>query len=210
MAHLLNSRLSPTLLHTSLIFNSRFNRIVMKTQIKCFYTSCACQSIVSIFCCCCSVAQSCQTLCNPMDCSLLACQASLSLTISQSLSKFMFITSVMSSSHLIPWCSLLLQPSIFPSIKDFSNESSVLIRWPKYWSFSFSINLSREYSGLISLKTDWLDSLLSKALSGAFSSTTLRRHQFFGVLPSLRYSSHNHTWPLRRAEPWLYRPLSAE
>ena len=157
--------------------------------------------------CCCSVTKLCPALCDPMDCSTAHF---LSLTISQSLSKFMFITSVMSSSHLIPWCSLLLQPSIFPSIKDFSNESSVLIRWPKYWSFSFSINLSREYSGLISLKTDWLDSLLSKALSGAFSSTTLRRHQFFGVLPSLRYSSHNHTWPLRRAEPWLYRPVSAE
>ena len=147
MAHLLNSRLSPTLLHTSLIFNSRFNRIVMKTQIKCFYTSCACQSIVSIFCCCCSVAQSCQTLCNPMDCSLLACQASLSLTISWSLPKFMFIELVMLSSHLILWCPLLLLPSIFHSIKGFSNESSVCIRWPKYWSFSFSISPWSEYSG---------------------------------------------------------------
>ena len=82
-------------------------------------------------------------------------QASLSLTISQSLPKFMFIASVMPSSHLILWHPLLL-PSIFPNIRDFSNESSVRIRWSKYWSFSFSISLSSEYSGLISLKIDTL------------------------------------------------------
>ena len=86
-----------------------------------------------------------------------AWQASLSLTISQSLPKFMPITLVMPSSHLILWHLLLLLPSIFPSIRDFSNESSVHIRWPKYWSFSFSISNSpsREYSGLIFLK-NWL------------------------------------------------------
>ena len=83
-------------------------------------------------------------------------QASLSLTISQSLPKFVFIASVMRSSHIILWCPLLLLPSIFPSIRDFSNEFSVCIRWPKYWSFSFSINPSSEYSSLISLKIDWL------------------------------------------------------
>ena len=86
-----------------------------------------------------------------------ACQASLSLTISRSLSKFMSIALVMPSSRLILWCPLLLLPSIFPSIRDFSNESSVRIRWPKYWSFSFSISPSSEYSGLISLKIDWFD-----------------------------------------------------
>ena len=86
-------------------------------------------------------------------------QASLSLTISRSLSKFMFITSVMPSSHLILWCPLLLLPSIFPSIRDFSNESSFCIMWPKYWSFSFNINLSGVYLGLISLKIDWFDPL---------------------------------------------------
>ena len=84
-----------------------------------------------------------------------ACQASLSLTIFQSLPEFMFIASVMPFSHLILWHPLLL-PSIFPSIRDFSNEFSVCIRWPKYWSFSFSINPSSEYSGLISLKIDWI------------------------------------------------------
>ena len=79
------------------------------------------------------------------------------LTISWSLPKFMFIPSVMPASHLILWYPLLLQPPIFPSIRDFSSESSVLIRCPKYWSFSFSISPFSEYSGLISLKIDWFD-----------------------------------------------------
>ena len=82
-------------------------------------------------------------------------QASMSLTISQSLPKFMFIISMIPSSHLILLCPLLLLPSIFPSIRDFSNESSLLITWPKYCSFSFRISPSSEYSGLISLKIDW-------------------------------------------------------
>ena len=198
MARLLNSRLSPTLLHTSLIFNSRFNRIVMKTQIKCFYTSCAYQSIVSVSCCCCSIAQSCQTLCDAMDCSLPACQASLSLTISWSLPKFMFIALVMLSSHLILWCPLLLLPSIFPSITDFSNEPFVCTGWPKYWSFSFSISPSSEYQGWSPWRLTGLISLLSKGLSGIFSSTTVQRHQFFGILPSLQSSSQSCMWPLGR------------
>ena len=84
-------------------------------------------------------------------------QASLSLTISQDLPKFLFITLVMLSRHLILQCPLLLLPSIFPSIRDFSNELYVHNRWPKYWNFS--ISLSSEYSGLISLKIDWFDLL---------------------------------------------------
>ena len=88
-----------------------------------------------------------------------ACQTSLSLTISQSLPKFMSIASVMPSSHLILWCPLFLLPSVFPSIRDFSNESPVRIKWPKSWSFSFSISPSNEYSGLISLEIDWFDPL---------------------------------------------------
>ena len=87
-------------------------------------------------------------------------QASQSLTISHSLPKFMFIASVMPSSHLILWSPLLLLPSIFSSIRDFSNELFVHIWWPKYWSFSFSISPSSEYSGLISLKIDWFDCLV--------------------------------------------------
>ena len=84
-------------------------------------------------------------------------QASLSITNSQSLLKLMFIQSVMPFNHLVLCCPLLLLPSIFPSIAVFSNESVLCIRWPKYWSLSFSISPSNEYSGLISLRMDWLD-----------------------------------------------------
>ena len=108
----------------------------------------------TLFCCCYSVAQLCLTLVTPWT---AACQASLFLTISWCLSQFMPIASVMPSSHLILWCSLLFLPLIFPSYREFSKESSVHIRWPKYWSFSFSISSSSEYSGLISLKIGWFD-----------------------------------------------------
>ena len=86
-------------------------------------------------------------------------QASLSITNSQSLLTLMFIESVMPSSRLILCCPLLLLHSIFPSIRIFSNESALCIRWPKYWSFSFSISPSSEYSGLISFRMDWFDLL---------------------------------------------------
>ena len=86
-------------------------------------------------------------------------QASLSLTISQSLPKFMFIESVMPSNHLILCYLLLLLPSFFPTTGIFSNESAVCIWWPKYWSLSFNITPSKEHSGLISFKIDWFDLL---------------------------------------------------
>ena len=86
-----------------------------------------------------------------------ACQASPFITNCQSSPKPMSIESVMPSNHLILCRPLLLLPSIFPSIRVFSNESALCIRWPKYWSFSFSISLSNEYSGLISFRMDWLD-----------------------------------------------------
>ena len=86
-----------------------------------------------------------------------ACQASLNFTIFWNLSKFTSIELVMQSNHLILCLSLLLLPSIFPSIRVSSNESTVRIRWPKYWSFSFSISLPNEYSGLISFRIDWFD-----------------------------------------------------
>ena len=86
-------------------------------------------------------------------------QASLSITNSQGLLKLMSIESVMPSNHLIHWCCLLLLPSIFTNIRIFSNESVLHIKWPKYWSFSFSISPSKEYSGLISFRMDWLDLL---------------------------------------------------
>ena len=88
-----------------------------------------------------------------------ACQASLSITNSQSLLKLMSIESVMPSNHLILCPPLLLLPSVFPNIRIFSSESVLHIRWPKYWSFSFSISPSNEYSGLISFRMDWLDLL---------------------------------------------------
>ena len=87
----------------------------------------------------------------------VAHQASLSITNCQSFFKLMSIESVMPSNHLILCCSLLLLPSIFPSVRAFSDESVLRIRWPKYWSFSFSIRPSNEYSGLISFRMNWLD-----------------------------------------------------
>ena len=89
------------------------------------------------------------------------------------------IESVMPSNQLILCRLLLLQPSIFPSIRVFSSESVPHIGWPKYWSFSFSISPSTEYSGLISFRMDWLEPLLSKGLSRVFSNTTVQKHQFF-------------------------------
>ena len=96
-----------------------------------------------------------------------ACQVSLSITNCQSLLKLMSIESVMPSNHPILCRPLLLPPSIFPSFRVFSNESVLRIRWPKYWSFSFSINPSNEYSGLISFRIDWLDLL---AVQGTLKS----------------------------------------
>ena len=106
----------------------------------------------------CSVAQSCPTLCNPWT---AACQVSLAITNSQSLLKLMCIQSVMPSNHLI-LCRPLLPPSVFPSIRVFSSESVLHIRWPEYWSFNFSISPSNEYSGLISFRFDCLDLLADK------------------------------------------------
>ena len=112
---------------------------------------------------------------------------SLSITNSQSSLRFTFIESVMPSSHLILCHPLLLLPPIPPSIRVFSNESTLRMRWPKYWSFSFSIIPSKEIPGLISLQ--------SKGLSRVFSNTTVQKHQFFGAQPSSQSNSHIHTWP---------------
>ena len=119
---------------------------------------------------------------------IAARQASLSFSISLSLLKLMSFELVLPSNHLILYHPLLLLPSIFPSIRVFSKESALLIRWPKYWSFSFSISPSNEYSGLISFRIDWfplgltgLIFLLSKGLSRVYSNTTLQKHQFFGA-----------------------------
>ena len=116
-----------------------------------------------------------------------ACQASLSITTSRSLLRLMSIESVMPSSHLILCCPLLLLPPILPSIRVFSNESTLCMRWPKYWSFSFSISPSNEYPGLISFRRDWLDLLVVqgtlKRLLQHHSSKALilQRSAFFTV-----------------------------
>ena len=128
-----------------------------------------------------SVAQSCPALCDSMNCSM---PGSLSINNSRSLPKLMSIESVMPSSHLILCHPIFLLPSIFPSIRVFY-ESALHIRWPKYCSFSFSISLSNEYSGLIPLGwTGWI-SLQSKGLSRVFAKTTDQKHQFFGTHLSL-------------------------
>ena len=108
-----------------------------------------------------------------------ACQTSLSFTRFQNLLRLMSIGLVMSSNHLI-LCCLLLLPSIFPSIRVYSNESALCIRWPKYWSFSFSISPSSEYSGLIYFRMDWLDRL---AVQGTLKS--LLQYQKFKNISSL-------------------------
>ena len=109
------------------------------------------------------------------------CQISLSITDSQSLHKLMSTESVMTPNHLILCCPLLLPPVIFPSIRVFSNGSTLRIRWPKYWSFSFSISPSNEYSGLISFRMDWLDLLAVQGTLKSLLQTTVQKHQFFGT-----------------------------
>ena len=113
-----------------------------------------------------SVAQSCQTLCDPMNCSTPSLPVHHQLPETHQL-RLTFIESVMPSSHLILCCPLLLLPPIPPSIRVFSNESTLRMRWPKYWSFSFNINPSNEHPGLISFGMDWLDLL---AVQGTLKS----------------------------------------
>ena len=116
----------------------------------------------------------------------------------------------MLSNHLILCHPLLLLPSIFPNIRVFSNESALLIRWPKYWSFSFGISPSNNIQGWFSLGLTDLISLQPKRLSRVFSSATVWKHQFFGTQPSLRPNSHICTWLLEKPELWLHGPLSAK
>ena len=118
-------------------------------------------------------------------------RTTLSITNSRSLLKLISIELVMPFNHLI-LCHPLLLPSIFPSIRVFSNESALHIRWSNYWSFSFSISLSSEYSGFTSFRIDWFDLLLSKGLSRVFSNTTVQKHQFFSAQPSSQSNSHIH------------------
>ena len=126
---------------------------------------------------------------------IAACQASLSITNSRSSLRLTSIESVMPSSHLILCHPLLLLPSIPPRIRVFSNESTHRMRWPNYWSFSFSISPSNEHPGLISFRmTGWI-SLKTKGLSRVFSNTTVQKYQFFSDQLSSQSNSHIHTWP---------------
>ena len=122
---------------------------------------------------CSSVTKSCPTLCDPMNCSMPGFPSS---TLTLSLHKLMSIDLVKPSNHLILCHPLLLLPSIFPNIRVFSNESALRIRWPRYWSFSFSISPPNEYSELISFRMGWFHPLAVKELSTVFSSTIVRNH----------------------------------
>ena len=130
---------------------------------------------------------------------IVACQASLSITNSRSALKIMFIESVMASSHLILCRPLLLLPPIPPRIRVFSSESTLCVRWPKYWSFSFSIIPSKEIPGLISFRMYWLDLLavqgtLKSLLQHHSSKASIRRCSV-----SSQSNSHIHTWPLEKS-----------
>ena len=128
-----------------------------------------------------SVAQSCLTLCDSMDCSVPGLPGHWSITSARSLPSLTSIESVMPSNHLILCRPLLLLPSIFPSIRAFSNESALCIRWPKYWSFSFNISPSNEHPGLTSFRMDWLDLL---ALQGTLKSLLQHHNSKASILQS--------------------------
>ena len=148
-----------------------------------------------------------QLFANPRN---AAHQASLSITNSQSVLKLMSMESVMPSNHLILCRPLLLLPSIFPSIRDFSNESALHIRWPKYWTFSFSISPSNEHPGLISFSMDWLDLLVvqgtlkSLLQHHSWKASILWCSAFFIVQLSHPYMTTGKTIA------WLDRPLLAK
>ena len=152
---------------------------------------------------CCSVAKSSLTLCTA------ECRAPLFYTIFQSLFKFMSIKLVMLSNHLILCQSLLLLPSTFPSSSVFSSKLVLHIRWPKYWSFTFSISPSNEYAGLNSPKIDWFDLLAVQETLRVFSSTTIWKHQFFGTQPSLWSNSHKKNHSFDYTHLWWQSDVSA-
>ena len=129
---------------------------------------------------------------------IAAHQASLSITNSKNLLKLMPIESVMQSSHLTLCRPLLLLPPNPPSIRLFSNESTLRLRWPKYWSFRFSISPSNEHPGLISFRIDWLDLLAVQGVLKSLLQHHNLKHQFFSAQLSSQPNSHIHTWPLEK------------
>ena len=137
-----------------------------------------------------SVAQSCPTLCDPMNRSTPGFPVHHQLLES---TQTHVLKSVMPTNHLILCRPLLLLPLVPPSISVFSSKSTLRMRWPKYWSFSFSISPSNEHPGLISFRMDWLDLLAGQRLSRVFSNTTVQKHQFFSTQLSSQSNSHIHT-----------------
>ena len=142
-----------------------------------------------------SVTQSCLTLCDPMNCSTPGFSVHHYLLVLAQTHVHQVGDAIQPPHFLLP---LLLLPSILSTIKVYSNESVLRIRWPKNWSFSFNISPSDEYSGLISFRMDVWISLQSKGLSRVFSNTTVQKHQFFGAQLSLWSNSHIHTRPLEK------------
>ena len=141
------------------------------------------------------VTQSCLTLCDPMDCSMPGFPVHHQL-LKRAQTHVHWV--VMPSSNLILCCTLLLSPSIFPSIKVFSNVSALRIRWPKYWSFSFSISPSNDTSKMISFRMDWLDLVAVQQTLKSLLQITVQKHQFFSAQPSSQTNSHIHTWLLEK------------
>ena len=147
------------------------------------------------FCCwyCCSITQSCPAICDTMDCSMPGCPV---FHHSLSLLKFMSTELGMPSNHLILCHPLLLLPSIFLSNRLFSTELALCIRWPKYWSFSFSISPSNEYSWLISFRMDWVYFV---EVQGTLQSLLQHHSSKASILQASLWSiSHIHTWPLEK------------
>ena len=153
-----------------------------------------------------SVQFSCPVISNFATPWTAACQVSLSIINSWSLLKFMSVESLMPSNHLILYSPFLLLPSIFPSIRVFSNEPALSIRWPKYWSFSFSISASNEYSGLISFRIDWFDLLavqgtLKSLLQHHSSKASILRHLAFFIV---QLSSIHDYWKTIALTRWTF------
>ena len=142
-----------------------------------------------------SVTQSCLTPCDPMDCSTPGVPVHYQL-LELAQTHVHRVGDAIQPSH--PCLPLLLLPSIFPSIRVFSSESVLLIRWPKYWRFSFTISPSNGYSGLIFFRIDWFDLMQYRKLSRVFSNNTVQKHQSFSAQSSLESNSHIYIWLLEK------------
>ena len=161
------------------------------------------QTFLNTFLCCCfSVPKSHPTLCDPRDYSM-PCFPGLHYCPEFAHTNAHWVNDAIQPFHSLLPCLLL--SSIFPASGSFPIESTLGIKWPKYWSFSFSIGPSNEYSGLISFRIGWLISLLSKRLSRVFSCITVQKHEFFGTQSSLWSNCHIHTWLLEKPWLWLIR-----